>query len=99
MQFFLLIFIFTVAHVCACMPCACGCLRRTEEGLRTPRAGITGDRSELFKVCWEPNLGSLKEQQPLLIHDPSLQAREPKFLTVRESPRDSRTNVPTIGTL
>lgn len=85
MQFFLrLIFIFTIAHVCACMPCACGCLRRTEEGLRTPGAGITGDRSELFNVCWEPNLGSLKEQRPLLIPDLSLQAEEPNFLTVKD---------------
>lgn len=85
MQFFLrLISIFAVAHVCACMPCACGCLRRTEESLRIPGAGITGDRSEFFNVCLELNLGSLKEQRPLLIPDLSLQAREPNFLTVRD---------------
>lgn len=39
--------------------CACGCLNRPEEGIRSPEPGIVGGCEPC--VCWEPNSGPLKE--------------------------------------
>ena len=54
-----------------CLHACLQCLHRPEEGVRSPRPGIT-DSSLLACECWEQNLGPLEEQTLLLIAEPPL---------------------------
>lgn len=47
------------------------CLQWPEEGVMVPGAGVIED-CQLPYVCSEPNLSPLKEQQELLVAEPSL---------------------------
>lgn len=73
--FFLFIFklvcSFVFMHVC--VPCACLCAWRLEEGIGSSATGVTvtDDGCETPCSCWEPNLSPL-EEQPLLTTEPPL---------------------------
>lgn len=67
-----------VSHV---LVSACGEQKRISDPLELELQVIIGSS---VCVCWEPNLGSLKEQRFLLITDLSLLAQEPKFLTASD---------------
>lgn len=55
-----------IARVCAC------CLRRSEKGVRSPWARVTGS-CKLPCRCWKSNQGCLPEQPVLLATEPTLQ--------------------------
>jgi len=83
MHFFSYVYECFYLYVCMHVHPVCAwCLRRSEEGIRSPG---TGDKEGCEPPCgfWELNLGPLQEQQVLLTTEPSLQP--PIFVLLRET--------------
>lgn len=59
--------------MCVCAPCACQCLQRPEEGIRSGGAGVTDD-CKLLSKYEESSLGHLKECPVLLTTEKFLQS-------------------------
>jgi hypothetical protein len=57
-----------------CVPCGYKCSQRPEEGVGSPRVGVTDScKPPIMGTHWEMNSGPLEEQQTLLSTEPSLQ--------------------------